>query len=1035
MKKSHFIISIAIISLLFFTSSEARDTRSGGKRVIIRTERGNPLIDDSVEGRYQAAAIDTYNLVKFDFEPNDWQGWSGKDLTAQEDTFIHVDDFAGLGGGDFGYLRALEGDKSMWCGARPADDDYMCSWESAPGYGNSWDQRLVSDIIIFSGDLELRFRAVIHCEGAGYDEVYVEYEDGGDWVNLATYGGYHNIETSLFVYSAVATDTTRFRFRFKSDGAWSDQDGLYNTDGAFIVDSLVVQDSGSYYNYEDFESASLGAHSAGIWHAETGPEFGSYAGLQSGMRAVGIDPCNENLSTQIMFFDGSTELADQNVYPGLYVTPRCLNQVEGDYPDGPCQSEMVISPRIDLTRYSTGNDHNQDTAIPEEQLGYLSGVIFRYTVYVDNPMDNLVYYDWGVRSVINGCPEPWQGPTSMIWPEDRGYMFSGYYIDGKINSPNDTIQVNLSVHDMCDVWGGYYGTCENHTPAPWFDNVRIQRYSKRGPGWYYSRYKLFQDNFPPTANMYGFVRADAAQDIAYSDNEIDPGDSITVQITSPLAGGIKSDVNGPMAYVHVKCVWEGDGLPPNPADTIITGPDLIGDDDYWMTYVSDDGLWTKLQGDTARVGDPGYRETALPYYMFDLNDSLFISGYQIEYYFSAVDLADETGYLPENALDGGCFEFACLPFGHNNILYVDDFDGRGTWDGKVQTYMDPALTAVSAAGYPDRYDVNSPSSTVGNGPESRTDAENLGQFYNTIIWDSGELSTGTIGNNTSSSDEADDVQMLYDWASDAVGHFHDTGLIVMGDGVVEDLTNVGASSFLLDILGVQMVSGNYYSTTGGVNGGLIAPIITPVGGSYFDGLDDFWAYGGCPVINRFDALGTDGGTSAHGLAYPDYMGTPYYAGVYNSGLTANGNSMKTVALGFSFKAVRDENSGGALARNELLKRMLDFVGSATNSDVTGDDEPSARFANRLEQNYPNPFNPVTTIEFSLKERGPVSIKIYDVSGRLVKTVLDEVRDAGHHTDVKWKGMNQRGAAVASGVYFYRMNTGSYTDMKKMVLLR
>ncbi len=64
-----------------------------------------------------AVAVDTFCIVWFDFEAMNWQGWTSLDRTAQVDTFFHVDDFAGLGGGSHGRLVALEGTKSLWCGA------------------------------------------------------------------------------------------------------------------------------------------------------------------------------------------------------------------------------------------------------------------------------------------------------------------------------------------------------------------------------------------------------------------------------------------------------------------------------------------------------------------------------------------------------------------------------------------------------------------------------------------------------------------------------------------------------------------------------------------------------------------------------------------------------------------------------------------------------------------------------------------------------------------------------------------------------
>jgi hypothetical protein len=83
----------------------------------------------------------------------------------------------------------------------------------------------------------------------------------------------------------------------------------------------------------------------------------------------------------------------------------------------------------------------------------------------------------------------------------------------------------------------------------------------------------------------------------------------------------------------------------------------------------------------------------------------------------------------------------------------------------------------------------------------------------------------------------------------------------------------------------------------------------------------------------------------------------------------------------------------------------------------------------LEQNYPNPFNPVTTISFSLPSRSFVSLKVFDVLGREVATIVSEELPAGSYTR-QWNA-----ARVASGVYYYRVNAGRFTETKKMVLLR
>ena len=88
----------------------------------------------------------------------------------------------------------------------------------------------------------------------------------------------------------------------------------------------------------------------------------------------------------------------------------------------------------------------------------------------------------------------------------------------------------------------------------------------------------------------------------------------------------------------------------------------------------------------------------------------------------------------------------------------------------------------------------------------------------------------------------------------------------------------------------------------------------------------------------------------------------------------------------------------------------------------------------LEQNYPNPFNPETQIEFSLPQSGRVELTIYNVLGRRVKDLVSGEKPAGTHT-VVWDGTDADGRSVASGVYFYRLQAGSETLSRKMMLLK
>lgn len=89
---------------------------------------------------------------------------------------------------------------------------------------------------------------------------------------------------------------------------------------------------------------------------------------------------------------------------------------------------------------------------------------------------------------------------------------------------------------------------------------------------------------------------------------------------------------------------------------------------------------------------------------------------------------------------------------------------------------------------------------------------------------------------------------------------------------------------------------------------------------------------------------------------------------------------------------------------------------------------------QLHPNVPNPFNPITTIEYSLSHPGDVSLKVYDVSGRLVRTLVVGWHPAGnYHT--QWNGVNDAGARMASGIYIYRMQAGDFDHARKLVLLK
>jgi hypothetical protein len=105
------------------------------------------------------------------------------------------------------------------------------------------------------------------------------------------------------------------------------------------------------------------------------------------------------------------------------------------------------------------------------------------------------------------------------------------------------------------------------------------------------------------------------------------------------------------------------------------------------------------------------------------------------------------------------------------------------------------------------------------------------------------------------------------------------------------------------------------------------------------------------------------------------------------------------------------------------------------TSVDGEDEESQNPSTyALNQNYPNPYNPATQITYRLPQPGVVSLKIYNVQGQLVRTLVNEYKPAGTHS-ISWNGRSDLGMKVSSGIYFYRLQAGNFTDTKRMILLK
>ncbi|MFA6978194.1 MAG: T9SS type A sorting domain-containing protein [Ignavibacteriaceae bacterium] len=114
------------------------------------------------------------------------------------------------------------------------------------------------------------------------------------------------------------------------------------------------------------------------------------------------------------------------------------------------------------------------------------------------------------------------------------------------------------------------------------------------------------------------------------------------------------------------------------------------------------------------------------------------------------------------------------------------------------------------------------------------------------------------------------------------------------------------------------------------------------------------------------------------------------------------------------------------------------VGKITFANVT-DVKDLDKLQNALKtfsllQNYPNPFNPSTTIEYTLPNSGNVELKIFDINGKLVRTLENSFKGTGYHKTV-WDSKNENGQTVASGAYLYQVRTGATAISKKMIFIK
>jgi hypothetical protein len=933
-------------------------------------------------------------------------GWSAVDLT-QPANHWHVDTIASG--------TTMTG-QFAWCG----DAGIASCGVTDPlgGYANSW-----RDILEFrktvAGASTVRVQGTLQYDSEpGYDYTTLQRRTAANPNFEAITGGqglsydgagYATIDYT-FTYTPaelyLGTDVA-VAFIFDSDGGWSDGDCSWPTAGAARLDDLTVTLNGVPYT-EDFEDGLLGPD----WTATPNVGVGDFA------RVWGLlgdaDDCASNYSKLVAFID------DGLVVPG---TGGTVGGPGNDY--GPPGGYIVNN-----TGGLLGPTSHIECAVnspvmpwPDPAKGGMTYAfdIYRHELLTANDSPG-IFYTWSVRSTAGGSI------ASAGWV-DRNFVYYGgpnylrtiNVVDDLIEPGATQLQVQLGVIELG--WAFGYGNGTNGTPAPYFDNASVKIYPASGARMSITEIRLANDAFPAIGDVdltnleNNSCRFDMAANISLKTHlRNDPGDSIWIDATARAGGAL---VGVPTMY------WQF--AVKNPLFTDAHRVALTAG----QTSGSVTGLVTKNSAGVVVANR----------FNFDLPDTgMLFPGDVLHYYFATTDQvgADvRTAYAPfdRSGLGNatpmaypGFYTVNCLPSvtdvsgAQPTLLFWNDFGFRGgedEWYGALR-----GLGLVKGVNY-DVFATHGPSSGVSNGLGGRATVNQI-DGYTDMLYTAGDLSSPTLSNGDYNGDAGNDLGLINSWF--ALGN---RDLFMTGDDLASGLYGSGtvARTFLESKMGLTY---NVDTDVRDNIAGQTAPLVVKIAGNpVFTTANSWVAYGGCFGINDFDNVVTFG--SATRLAQftaPGGASTPYpYAAAT---LNIDGTN-RVVSMNHDLLYVIDPAKAPAAppARTVLLSNVLDYFGVSNNlGTVTGVETPGAKFA---VQSYPNPFNPTLKIAYTLKNPGNVVMKVYNVRGELVKTLLNSFVETP--TPIMWDGTNDQGSNVSSGVYFVETRSGGDVNVQKATMVK
>jgi hypothetical protein len=862
--------------------------------------------------------------------------------------------------------------------------------------------------------------------------------------------------------------------RFEADGGYSDEDGNYPTlyDGALLVDNISV--GGTLVYTENFTGASGCANpvtgvitgvNANITFINSAPDkpFGQWARVFN--HVTDNDKCSENTTCAWLTTDPSLPayFSDMAFGPGGTVIRNWLDDIAVSPWASLATTQDATGTVISWRRFP-GNDFSKGWIVEGWRVRGKSRVSNTDTSSLTDSVDCIE--GWGHASSFNSL-------TAWNWGTTIGDM-SPYF-----TATSDEVQISLRRTDWQHLTGVPPPATLNTGPGPYDDRVRIGRRVLEGPvinegidsrSQSQDAFGAVQNGITPGQHHSPSVSATRRFDpVPFSEGtelginspgsaNLITGDSIWVSVNDVRqANGIASValyaaiVSGPHAgKVPPGATNYGGGFFTIAADSVRSSSG-VAVANFWFADMPDDYLrggdevvyfWGATDGDGGFSSDP----SGIP---GDINGPTVASVAQAEELtqgllgMSALPTIDwDPNYLAAVAASGDgdvdpTAEQITNSSQKNCILYFNEFTSRRRSGPLQRTSFMYTMDRSGYRGSYDVYDVQGYGNTNNQLGGRATVAHATG--YALIVQDTGRLGTTTIPTGINNDTEKVDQAGWYrTWLASGVSSEAGTATLwIIGENVVNEK---GTNQLFSQDFGLQLGNTNNGS-------GVLAPDVLAVANMTFENgcvgdflapsADKFSLAGGCPVVRSYDGLTPTTGTGTHRYR-AGTVNSPYYAIVMNKDAALNWN---TVMSSFGWFDIRDD-FGGSPGRDEqdLLLTVLQCVLPAgcvepldpVGTDPTVDALPKV---SALHQNVPNPFNPTTKISFDLARDGRVKLQVFDVSGRLVKTLVNAQMAAGAKQQVTWNGLNEAGKRVSSGVYFYQLVTDDFTATKKMVVLK